>query len=128
MQISKIEFIRDYLKEHPNEAAKDASEMLDELWGDLPKKAKTMYRASLVEAIDGAMECAVAEAVQRIADCPYVRIEIVDHDRIEKLERDLTFCKNRVNSLDGYVDGLNTRIRACESNYKTQRGSAYERS
>ena len=128
MQITKIDFLRDYLKQHPNEAAKDASEMLDELWGSLPKSAKTMDRASLVEAIDGAMECAVSEAILTIADCPYVRIEIVDRDRIEKLERDLVFCKNRVNSLDGYVDGLNTRIRTCESNYKAQRGSAYERS
>lgn len=115
MNITKIDFLKEYVKKRPNISAKDASDMLNLLWEELPKNAKNLYRKNIVDAIDMSLLNIVQEVLEAIADCPYIKIEIVDYDRLNKLENDMEFVKSHVLSLDGYIDGLSTRIRNCES-------------
>ena len=110
MYLSKAEFLKECLKENPNKAFRETSEMLNDFWKGLPKRTKTAHREALFDCIIDTMENILAEAIDVLCDCPYVKIEISNQEDLSKVKNDVSLLKLQFSKLEGYINGLSTNL------------------
>lgn len=116
---AKHEFLKNYLKnkkELADEEIDNVWEFLSEFYEKLPQRAKTHERKMLFSLITSQIQTAFDQIVKKVADCPYVVIEIKDQEKEKEKEQQF---KERVDSglsllesCSGYLAGGQTKVEA----------------
>lgn len=107
---AKFEFLKNYIKKYKSTedvAINDAWNMLSDFYNNLPERTKSCQErrdefAFLIEQFAKAFDI----LVQKIANCPFVKIEICDEIDKAKLAKDIQEIKNETAFLLGAYNNM----------------------
>lgn len=113
MKNLKYEFLKEVAKPKEDENERthedvdiiDAWDNLQMFYDYLPEKAKTETRQKEFEHLTKLFKTAFDSQVKKIADCPYIKIEIANQPEQSKLYADAQLVKECILILTGYCGG-----------------------